>query len=293
MNQKDSVACGRQRAEHERMEKETKRMHKKVWGLTWIAAGFFILMLAMPAGSQVLLSAGKAMSSDTIVLDPGHGGIDGGAVGSGGISEKDINLNIAKMVGKMAEKDGWNVILTRDKDEGLYSDVSNDGTEFAEIKNKRSIRSLKTEDLRKRKELVDQMEPALTVSIHLNSFKEDRSVHGAQSFYPDGSIDDTVKEESKRLAETIQKHIVAGVQDGTNRAVLGKKDMILFKNPETPIALIECGFLSNREEEQKLQQKSYQKKLAKCIYEGIAEYGGKVTPEKAKAQKKPALIDTK
>lgn len=265
---------------------------RRLWGLSWIVAGFLVLALTLPMGDQLFVGAGKKLAADTLLLDPGHGGMDGGAVGANGVSEKDINLAISKMIAKLAEKDGWNVILTRDKDQGLYTDVVNDGTEQMEIKNKRSIRSLKTEDLKNRKKLVDDLKPTLSVSIHLNSFREDRSVHGAQSFYPAGSGDKEIEEESKRLAECIQKHIVAGLQDGTDRAVLGKKDMILFKNPTTPIALVECGFLSNREEEQRLQDKKYQQKLASFIYQGIMDYCGKEPAAEKKSETPLVLVDT-
>lgn len=248
---------------------------KKKWCFAGTLAAIAILFLVIPFGSHKITGVQLISAVDTIVLDPGHGGIDGGAVGIGGVCEKDINLEIAKEICTLAKADGWKVVMTREKDKGLYTDVVGDGTKGVEIKNKRTIRSLKTEDLIERKKIIKKVNPVVSVSIHLNSFKEDRSVHGAQTFYPKGSGDEMVQEESKHLAECIQQNLVQGIQDGTDRVPLGKKDVMLFKNPTTPMVIVECGFLSNRAEEKRLQEKEYQKKLATFIYQGIMEYSGR------------------
>ena len=236
-----------------------------------IIMGFLIFPISEGPLSQVL-SVSKA---DTIVIDPGHGGMDGGAVGSSGNSEKDINLAIGLAIKELAEADGWNVVMTRKEDKGLYTGVKNDGTDQMEIQGKRSIRSLKTEDLKERKRIIEETKPVMAVSIHLNSFKEDPGVHGAQTFYPSKSGDETVVEKSKELAEKIQDQLIQGLKDGTNRTALGKKDVMLFKNPVVPVVIVECGFLSNKQEEKQLCEKNYQKKIAECIYEGIMEFSGK------------------
>jgi len=247
---------------------------KKKWGFATTLAAIVFFLLIVPFGNLKSMRVQLVSPSDTIVLDAGHGGIDGGAVSMSGVMEKDINLAIAQEISNLASADGWHVIMTRDKDKGLYSDVVGDGTKPVEIKNKRSIRSLKTEDLKERVKIIEKEKPLLAVSIHLNSFKEDRSVHGAQTFYPKG-VDEKIEEESKHLAECIQEAIIQGVQDGTERAALGKKDVLLFKKPTVPTVIVECGFLSNHEEEKKLQDLEYQKKVAKYIYEGIMKYTGR------------------
>lgn len=248
---------------------------KKRWCFATTLAAIVLFLLIVPFGNLKITGVQLISASDTIVLDAGHGGIDGGAVSMSGIMEKDINLAIAKEVSALAAADGWRVVMTREKDKGLYSDVVGDGTKPLEIKNKRSIRSLKTEDLKERIKMIQEVKPLIAVSIHLNSFKEDRSVHGAQTFYPKGIENETITEESKRLAECIQEALIQGIQDGTERAALGKKDVMLFKKPTVPMVIVECGFLSNREEEQKLQDPNYQKKIAACIYEGIMKYTGR------------------
>lgn len=257
------------------------------WGFAGLLAGLVMLVTAWPFYSGVIQRVQTVSASDTIVIDPGHGGIDGGAVSAGGVCEKDINLNIAKEVKRLAEADGWKVVMTREEDKGLYTDVKNDGTQQAEVEGRRSIRSLKTEDLKNRKKLIERVEPVLAISIHLNSFKEDRSVHGAQTFYPKGAEDPAVTEQSKDLAEKIQESLIAGLADGTKRTALGKRDIMLFKNPKAPVAVVECGFLSNSREAELLQDEEYQKKLAHCIYEGIMEHSGR------EGKKPMQVVDTR
>lgn len=239
-----------------------KRRWKFAFGMAFVALIMAIVILLVPIQLD-LLAAQLVTKSDVILLDPGHGGIDGGAESSTGMSEKDINLAIALHIRELAEADGWSVVMTREEDKGLYPE-----------KDRQSIRSLKTEDLLARKEIISETDPLLVVSIHLNSFKQDPSVRGAQTFYPtDG--DQNIIDESKRLAEVIQSNLVEGLDDGTDREALAKRDVLLFKNPVAPIVIVECGFLSNRSEAELLMQKDYQRKLADCIYEGILEYTGR------------------
>lgn len=245
------------------------------WGAATVLIAAIMCLLLMPARDVGLSGVSLVSRTDTIVIDPGHGGMDGGAVGAAGNSEKDINLAIGLAIRELAEQDGWRVVMTREEDRGLYTGVKNDGTDQMEIEGKRSIRSLKTEDLKERKRIVEKTEPVMAVSIHLNSFKQDPGVHGAQTFYPSAASDQNVTEQSKLLAEKIQAKLVEGIDDGTDRVPLGKKDVMLFKNPVVPVVIVECGFLSNREEEQRLCGEEYQKKVAALIYEGMMEFAGK------------------
>lgn len=233
--------------------------------LKWEIA-ILILILAFAVAimpGNIVAKVQMLTATDTIVIDPGHGGRDGGAESSSGVNEKDINLTIALHIKELAERDGWKVVMTREEDKDLCD------------KENRTIRSLKTEDLLARKEIIEDVKPLLVISIHLNSFKQDASVRGAQTFYPLGNGDQTILDDSKRLAEIIQEHLVLGLADGTDRVALGKRDVLLFKKPIVPMALIECGFLSNPTEAQLLQSEEYQRKLAKHIYEGIMKYSGK------------------
>ncbi len=236
---------------------------KRAFGIILFVLIILLIVFAVPKQLERLIVSRLPAEQDTIVLDPGHGGIDGGAEGASGTCEKHINLAIAFEIKKLAEADGFCVVMTRDKDESLYTEK------------RQSIRSLKTEDLKARKKMVEEIKPLLFVSIHLNNFKQDRSVRGAQTFYPTGSGDQDVLCESKRLALAIQASLVQGLSDGTDRVALGKNDAYILKNPTVPMVIVECGFLSNREEEALLAGEDYQKKLALYIYKGILEYTGR------------------
>ena len=228
-----------------------------------------VLMCILPQAGNMLSEVSKAFegtgrdAEDVIVIDPGHGGFDGGAESAKGTAEKDINLAISMRLKEMAEKDGFEVVMTRNTDTAL--NTSDAG----------SIRSKKTSDLIARKEIIDKRQPILAVSIHLNSFKQDTSVHGAQVFYPAGDEEETVIAESKRLAETIRAELIAGMNDGTERIALAKNDVRILKNVKSPTVLVECGFLSNAEEAKNLENADYQQKLAEYIYSGILKYTGK------------------
>lgn len=214
-----------------------------------IAVGIAIVVftgLLLYTGQATDAAAGKA--AVTVVIDPGHGGVDGGAEADDGTPEKNINLNIALKLKQLAENDGWNVIMTREEDTGLYSEQNS------------TIRSKKTEDLKKRKEIFDSSAADAAVSIHLNSYTADRSVRGAQVFYADGS------EESKMLAECIQD------QMKNRRRAMAKSDVLILQQAKVPTVIAECGFLSNYEESRKLRTDEYQNKLAKNIYSGIKNY---------------------
>lgn len=208
-----------------------------------------------------------------ILIDPGHGGIDGGAENASGTCEKDINLAISKMLAESLKPYDVTVKLTREEDKGLYTGVKNDGTDEMEIEGKRSIRSLKSEDLHERKKMADELDPDIFISIHLNSFKQDRSVFGAQTFYTSGSSE-AIGEKSRQLAELIQKELVSQIDNGNDRTAMNKNDVIIMKNAKVPTVIAECGFLSNMNEASQLVKTEYQEKLAECIKKGILEYLG-------------------
>ena len=208
---------------------------------------------------------GEEIGADVIVVDAGHGGFDGGAVSKDGTCEKDINLGIALKLAEKLEKAGWCVVMTRTEDCAL-----DEGDE-----ERKGIRTRKTEDLRNRKKIIDETKPMIAVSIHLNSFQEDPSVRGAQTFYPASAESEQIVDDSRRLAEMIQKELIQGLDDGTKREALAKKDVLLLKGPKVPTVLVECGFLSNSEDVEQLKKESYQEKLSEFIYNGIEAFSGK------------------
>lgn len=185
-----------------------------------------------------------------VVIDAGHGGDDPGKVGINGALEKDINLEIALMVKQFLEAEDIEVVLTREDGDGLYD---------AGASNK------KVQDMKRRIALIDEVSPDVTVSIHQNSYPEEY-VHGAQVFYYTGS---TVGQE---LAEMIQKQLVEKVDMENKRQVKANDSYYLLKKTSIPIVIVECGFLSNEQEAEKLCTKEYQEKIAWAIHMGIVRY---------------------
>ncbi|MCM1542252.1 MAG: N-acetylmuramoyl-L-alanine amidase [Blautia sp.] len=185
-----------------------------------------------------------------VVVDAGHGGMDPGKVGINGANEKDINLEIAGYLRQYLEANDIEVVMTRENDEGL-----ND----ADASNK------KVQDMKRRIELIDVTAPAITVSIHQNSYPEEY-VHGAQVFYYTGS------KEGQALAQSIQEELVAKLDPENKRQVKANDSYYLLKKTGIPIVIVECGFLSNSAEAEKLCTEAYQKRVAWAIHMGILRY---------------------
>ena len=196
-----------------------------------------------------------------VLLDPGHGGIDGGAESADGECEKNINLNICFKVRDILDQNGIRVVMTRESDCGLYSD------------GKSSIRAKKTEDLRARLDMSYKLKPDAFVSVHLNSYREDRSVFGAQAFYT-AEGDEGICEMSRVLAEKIQALLVSYIENGNTRTAMAKGDVLLMKEARYPTVIVECGFLSNAEEAELLQTDEYQDTVSRAIADGILGYLG-------------------
>lgn len=192
-------------------------------------------------------------TNKVIVIDPGHGGIDPGAIGKTGVYEKEINLNIALNLQALLEQSGCVTQLTRAIDESIHD------------QDKNSIRAKKNSDLKNRKKIIDSSQADAYISIHLNSFPQER-YKGVQSFYPRDN------DESKRLAENIQNELKATLQITDNRDALPIKEVYLMQNTNIPSVIVECGFLSNSEEEKNLTDEAYRRKVAWGIYLGIMKY---------------------
>lgn len=182
----------------------------------------------------------------TVVLDPGHGGNDPGKVGANSVKEKDVNLQIAMKTKKLLENEGVRVIMTRDKDQDLAGD---------------SDHNRKVQDMKARVKLINDAMPALTVSIHQNSY-QDPAVKGAQVFYYSHS------KEAERAAEILKQALLTVEESGT-REKKAADSYYLLKKTEVPVVIVECGFLSNPEEAKRLTDSAYQKELAKAVAKGI------------------------
>lgn len=203
---------------------------------------FFCMQFQLAAKQRVK----QALSGVVIVLDPGHGGRDDGAQ-SGSIKEQAINLNIALLLKEQLEEAGCTIILTRDDD----YDLAEEGAS-----------NRKRSDMKNRVALINKEETDLFLSIHLNSYTN-TSAKGAQAFYKKGD------EVSKGFADVVQKHL----KQLTNTKMTDKVgDYYILNNAEKVGVLVECGFLSNAEDRAKLVDEDYQKKVAECLYDSIAEY---------------------
>ena len=184
-----------------------------------------------------------------VVIDAGHGGSDPGKVGINDQLEKDINLKIAQLLKQFLQAEGIEVVMTRQTDAGLYDENAS---------------NKKVQDMKRRLEIIEQADPALVVSIHQNSYHEEY-VKGAQVFYY------TTGAKSRQLAQVLQERLRKLAPDNTREAK-GNDSYFLLKKTSKPIVIVECGFLSNREEAEKLSSPLYQEKLAWNIHMGIMMY---------------------
>lgn len=185
-----------------------------------------------------------------IVIDPGHGGMDGASYG--GILEKDLALMVSLRLRDHLTLQGATVTLTRDEDNYLGDADST------------TLREKKRSDIVNRAKLIQSEQPDLAVSIHLNAIDEP-VWRGAQTFYY------PTNEEGQLLAEKIQTSLVKRLKN-TSRTSLPISQVYLLKVTEQPMALVELGFLSNDEERHLLLTTAYQEKLAISIFYGIIDY---------------------
>lgn len=196
------------------------------------------------------------ITSKTIIVDAGHGGIDPGSMTNDeSIKEKDVNLKITKKVKELLEASGAAVILTRNDDTSLYTEEAG-----------KTIRQKYNENLRNRKKIINESSADMFVSIHLNKFPQSSKYYGAQTFYPSG------KEDDKKLATYIQSELKRVVDKTNNRQIKPSNDIYLIKDNQIPSTLIECGFLSNDKEAKLLNDEEYQDQIAWAIYVGIQKY---------------------
>lgn len=176
-----------------------------------------------------------------------------GASSDEGVTEASINLKIALKVQNLLEEAGSTVILTRSDENGIYEEGSN------------TLREMKVSDIKNRVKIGNESSADIFVSIHLNKIPQQK-YWGWQTFFKNGN------EESKKLAESLQNGLNQTIQKENKRESLKINNIYIVDHVEIPIAIVECGFLSNEEEEKLLQTEEYQNKLAWGIYVGIMDY---------------------
>ena len=222
------------------------------------------LLPAFAVGRQVRESMGQQVEEEsgesdhdsrqgekgTIVIDAGHGGDDPGMVGSSGISEKILNLVYAQKLGALLEQEGYRVVQTRTDEGGLYD---------ADQTHK------KAQDMQRRCAIIAEEKPLLTVSIHQNSYP-DASVCGPQVFYYEQSA------EGKLLASSIQNCLNEELAIDRPRLQKGNGTYYILKRSAGTTVIVECGFLSNPEEEAKLQEEAYQDQVVLAVFHGVVRY---------------------
>ena len=185
----------------------------------------------------------------TVVVDPGHGGSDPGSIGyKTKIHEADLNLKLSLMLKDKLESAGINVIMTRTDEKAM---IEGSGKRW------------KKEDMQKRKELIKTCRPNMVISLHQNSYTN-HSLRGAQVFY------DKTSDISKQIAEFIQEQFKATLDKSIKATSPG--DYFMLKCTTAPSVIVECGFLSNEEDEKLLSSPEYQDKIIDCIYKGIVKF---------------------
>lgn len=221
--------------------------HRRTLGIACIllsvAVAFGVCIFALT------VSASESMKL-TVVIDAGHGGIDGGVVGiESGVKESDVNLDISRRLKRCFEDAGFAVVETRETEAGLY------GTTAAGYKKR---------DMKKRAEVIRASNPALVVSVHQNFFSM-RSRRGAQVFFRE------TNERSKTLACLIQASL-NDMPECARKSDPLKGDYYILNCSDYPSVIVECGFLSNAEDEALLLNGEYRDKLAAAISSGCLAY---------------------
>ena len=219
---------------------------------TTAVCGVFLFLMLRSTRRITLETAAPVRTLPPVLIDPGHGGEDGGAV-SGDVLEKHINLAVSHDVADLLRLCGYTVSMTRDTDDAL----TNEGED---------VRKRKYNDMKMRLDLYNATPDNVVVSIHQNKFDAAAS-HGAQVFYSPNHPNSAV------LAEALRKSVTGMLQpDNTRTCKTAGKEIFLLKNARVPAVIVECGFISNRQERELLVTDDYQKQLALAIAAGLMNY---------------------
>ena len=228
--------------------------------ITLILSGIFlsVFVFILTTGNaeeqnKYISTVSLPASGKTIVIDAGHGVPDEGAQSSNGTTEAETNLKIALKLQNLLEQSGCTVILTRSDENAIY-DIDS-----------KTLKQKKISDIKNRVKIGNESSADIFVSIHLNKIPQSQ-YDGWQTFYKEGS------EDGARLAKTIQENLNKTIQKENNRIAKTIDKVYIIKYVEIPTTIVECGFLSNPNEEKLLLEDEYQNKLAWGIYNGIIDY---------------------
>ncbi|MBQ7383423.1 MAG: N-acetylmuramoyl-L-alanine amidase [Clostridia bacterium] len=226
-----------------------------IFSLSLILMLFLVSMLRTDGSPEKsVLEPDAERRYPTVIIDAGHGGEDGGAIGKNGIYEKELNLAIAQDLAAMLRSSGIDVVMTRETDILLYDR----NTDYRGRK--------KMLDLAARVKIAESYENCIFVSIHMNSFPQEK-YSGLQVYYSANTP------EARSLAESIQSSVQKHLQKDNNRKIKqASSNIFLLDRIKHPAVLVECGFLSNSEECALLSSEEYRQKLTLSIFCGITEY---------------------
>jgi len=202
---------------------------------------------------QQTAAAAADVSNADVILDPGHGGVDGGAVGVNGTVEKDLNLLYALELKELLEAEGLTVLMTRTEDVSIHDPSAT------------TIRQQKVSDLKNRLAIVNANPDALLISLHQNSIG-DSAVHGTMFYYG------PLNTQSRTLADCLYQAVIASQPNNRKTVKQAQKNLYLLSNAVSPAVLVECGFLSNPAEESALCDEGYRRGLCELLRDGILDY---------------------
>ncbi len=218
-----------------------------------IFAAFCVLMVTAVLNMEVKTSSDAVKLLPTVVIDAGHGGEDGGAVNDDGVLEKDINLIVSNDISDLLYFLGFNVVQTRTDDTALDTEAD-------------TVHSRKVADMKKRLKIFNSKDSNVVISIHQNKFPQSK-YHGTQVFFSPNNP------KSQTLAESIKQSVKKQLQpDNERECKKADSGIYLLKNAQTPAVIVECGFISNPEECNKLLSEDYQKQISYAIVTGFLDY---------------------
>ena len=220
-------------------------------------ASYLLLILSFYIGvdsNEATSNVSVISTLPLIIIDPGHGGEDGGTSSADGIIEKDINLSISRKLDILLTLCGYNTLMTRNEDKLIYNGSH------------KSMRSKKVSDIRNRMSVIENNSESVFLSIHQNYFTQQK-YNGAQVFYSPNNP------ESKLIADYIQNSVRESLQTGNERkSKKSGKEIYLLHHSKTPSVMVECGFMSNPTEAALLNDEEYQIKMSLVILNGLNEY---------------------
>lgn len=233
-------------------------IHLKVKVILASVLAIIVCVLAVSAHyifNNPVVDASVATKEDIVVIiDAGHGGIDSGTLSADGTLEKDINLKIALNLNEFLQSMGIKTLLTRDSDVSIHNDSAV------------TIREKKVSDIHNRLNLVESTDNSVLVSIHQNYFTQSK-YNGAQVFYSKNNPN------SEIIAQIIQQNIADNLQKDNSREIKQSgSEIYLLHKTTAPAVMVECGFLSNPDESEKLQDEKYQQKIAFLIAISLSDY---------------------